>query len=303
MDFAREITPLIHHEDKRRLITWLQQHQLLADNMDCIQCNQPMHLASYSGSTDQFAWKCNRNTCRGKLRSIRTGSFFDSSKCSLGSILHVIFLWTIETNVKQAVIQTAVSKTTIIEFYRRLREICTSFFNANPVRLGGPGVSVQVDESLFRHKQKYHRGRAPTRNAWVLGIVDTQYTPARGYMTLVRRRDARTLLPIIRRVVLPGSTIHTDMWRAYQGLSQDPNYTYAAVNHSENFVDPNTGVHTQHVESYWNKSKKKLKASSGTTLEMLPGYLHERMWRDRHDFGNGTALANILQHIANAYPV
>ena len=54
---------------------------------------------------------------------------------------------------------------------------------------------------------------------WVFGLVDTSSTPAKGYMEVVPDRTANTLLPIIQRVVAPGSIIHSDMWRAYNGVA------------------------------------------------------------------------------------
>ena len=81
-------------------------------------------------------------------------------------------------------------------------------------------------------------------------MADTSYKkPAKVHMEMVARRDAETLLPIIRRKVAAGSIIWSDQWRAYHGLGNDVAYTYQAVNHSENFVDPVTGVHTQSIES------------------------------------------------------
>ncbi|KAF0993329.1 hypothetical protein HZS_4415 [Henneguya salminicola] len=50
------------------------------------------------------------------------------------------------------------------------------------VKHSGPRVIVKVDESLFRHKPKYHRGRATQNEAWVLGIGVTSFTLAKGYM-------------------------------------------------------------------------------------------------------------------------
>jgi len=41
----------------------------------------------------------------------------------------------------------------------------------------------------------------------VLGMVDTSYSPALGYMEIVQQRDAATLLPIINSHVAPWFTL------------------------------------------------------------------------------------------------
>ena len=56
----------------------------------------------------------------------------------------------------------------------------------------------------------------------------------------VPTRDAQTLQAIIRETVPGGSTIVSDGWRGYIGIDQH-NYQHLTVNHSMNFVDPNTG--------------------------------------------------------------
>jgi transposase-like protein len=148
--------------------------------------------------------------------------------------------------------------------------------------LGGPGIIVQIDESLFNHKPKYQRGRRASKDkeTWVFGIADTSHTPAVTYMQTVEKRDAATLLPIIERIVRLGSTVHSDEWAAYRKIQQKPNLYHKTVNHSINFVDPATGTYTQNIESYWAKTKYKFKVMKGVSSDALPSYLDERMWRD-----------------------
>jgi hypothetical protein len=75
-------------------------------------------------------------------------------------------------------------------------------------------------------------------------MVDTSTKPATGYMESVPDRTARTLLPIIEDYTLPGTTVHSDEWRAYSMVQSLQTITqHNAVNHSVNFVDPQTGVH------------------------------------------------------------
>ena len=70
--------------------------------------------------------------------------------------------------------------------------------------------------------------------------------------------------------------------------------------HTLPFVDPVTGVHTQNIESYWNRCKTKIKSMKGVRRHMLPGYLDEFMWRERVGSDKFDA---ILNEIALQYPV
>jgi hypothetical protein len=92
-------------------------------------------------------------------------------------------------------------------------------------------------------------------------------------MQTVDKRDADTLLPIIQRVVQPGTIIHSDQWRAYYRIQEKLHLEHATVNHSVNFVDPETGVHTQTIESCWAQTKLKFKTMKGVSADALPSYL------------------------------
>ena len=54
-----------------------------------------------------------------------------------------------------------------------------------------------------------------------------------------------------------GSEIHTDCWRGYNKLD-DYGYTHYTVNHTQNFVDPETGAHSQNIENSWKTLKRRL---------------------------------------------
>ena len=43
---------------------------------------------------------------------------------------------------------------TAVDVYRWLREVCSTKLLGMTITLGGPGVVVQIDESLFRHQPK-----------------------------------------------------------------------------------------------------------------------------------------------------
>lgn len=53
---------------------------------------------------------------------------------------------------------------------------------------------------------------------------------------------------------VPGSIIYSDCWRAYDNIKNE-NYVHLTVNHSQNFVDSKTEVHTQNVERLWREMR------------------------------------------------
>ena len=94
---------------------------------------------------------------------------------------------------------------------------------------------------------KYHRGRY-VEGKWVFGGICRETKAC--FLVPVERRDKDTLIPIIRAQILPGTCVMSDMWKAYDCL-QDEGYNHLTVNHSLNFVDPDTGAHTQRIENTW----------------------------------------------------
>lgn len=170
--------------------------------------------------------------------------------------------------------------------------------------LGGEGVVVQIDKSLFVHKVKHHRGHPPRDEVWVYGMVDTSFTsPFHGHLQVVARRDAATSLPIIQTHVRPGTIIWSDQWRAYSGVASLPNVALdSTVNHSLEFKNPVTGVHTKNVELL-EVSQGKLKKMKGCKHKFIPSYLDELLWKDWYGSATPDIFSNLVRDIALQYPV
>ena len=290
--------------DVDKQISWLQSKGLLSRNKVCPACSSQMGLQQRGDITDQYRRHCPSSSCK-KSVSLRSGTFFEQSRLQLRQWIVLLYWWAREYPVKDAAEEANVDEKTAIQIYQYCRDICSwrLLNHDSPLMLGGPGVVVQIDESLFRHKPKHHRGRATTNEVWGFGLCDTSVSPALGVMCTVPDRTAQTLLPIITRHVRPGSEVHSDQWAAYNSVQQlQPVSAHHTVNHSLHFVDPATGVHTQNIESYWNRVKRRFKHMKGVHETMLNSYLDEFMWRERHGQSAATAMASLCRDIALRYP-
>ena len=81
-------------------------------------------------------------------------AFFSKSKLTFQKWLLLIHLWARDCSVTDAMEQAEVDTRTAVDVYQWLREVCTTKLLQTPIILGGPGIIVQIDESLFRHKPK-----------------------------------------------------------------------------------------------------------------------------------------------------
>ena len=164
----------------------------------------------------------------------------------------------------------------VYNWYNLYRDIMSRALIESPVRLGGVGVTVEIDESKWGYKRKYNRGRLVKEGIWIFGIIER----GTGKVALFTcsARSAGELIPKINRIVLPGTSIMSDEWAAYRSMSQQ-GYHHTTVNHTENFVDPVTGCHTQTIKSFWANSKVHFKEMHGVKDSQLPAHLDETMFR------------------------
>jgi len=209
-----------------------------------------------------------------------------------------MFLWAMQISGSKIARLTSVSEPTVIRALSEPRTICCNKVLNAGIKLGGLGKTVEIDESKFGAKRKYKRGRV-SEGPWVFGVVE------RGSQkVLLFRVPDRTRETLVHRLITthirPGTVIYSDQFTPYIPLNQ-LGYIHLSVNHSKNFVDPDSGAHTNTIEGVWALVKKKLKWMCGTLYEYIPSYLDEFTWF--RNFRKDQAFEQLLEDIAEQFPL
>ena len=276
---------------------FMQTHGILQSSMKCPGplisgrrqggCGQDMQLKITNDSKDKLQWRCrkihtvHKDDRTFKMKdvklSIRYNSWLVDSKLPLETILEFIYLWSQGFTHSEVMHELKLSKKTVTEWFMFLRESCIYAVMNGSEQIGGNGIEVEIDESKFG-KRKYHRGHK-VEGQWVFGGRE-KYNKQKIFMIPVHNQKATTLLPLIKKWICPGSIIHSDCWKAYNGLSK-MGYTHVTVNHSKEFVNKDNAACTNAIESDWRHAKVHM-PSYGTHLGDHAGYLAEFMWRRKN---------------------
>ena len=139
------------------------------------------------------------------------------------------YLWSQAFSLNEIIHELKISNKTAIEWCTFFRECCINRIIDNSTPIGGNGIEVEIDESKFG-KQKYYRGHH-VEGQWVFGGRE-KYDKRKIFMIPVTNRKQKTLLPLIKKWIKPGSIIHSDFWKGYCNLNK-MGYTHVTVNHSK----------------------------------------------------------------------
>uniref|UniRef100_A0A0K0EA96 DDE_Tnp_IS1595 domain-containing protein n=1 Tax=Strongyloides stercoralis TaxID=6248 RepID=A0A0K0EA96_STRER len=265
-----------------KILAFSMNHRLIYSMQLCPSCNCPMKLAQRT-SIDNLRWRCYKRECN-KSISIRAGSFLENIKTSLKKFILYLYLWSNDTSSENIAKELELCGNTISTFNFKIRSILQEFRTpTNPI--GGVNDVVEIDETVIT-KRKYNKGRQIPAQ-WVVGGISR--ATKKFFIVSVPNRNELTLLDVIKRHVLPNSTIYTDGWRGYRNLSQH-GYTHKTVIHQENFVNPeDANIHTQNIENLWSVLKRFLR-KKGTNRKEIMSYINEFAFKNNY----GIDAFNIL---------
>lgn len=175
---------------------------------------------------------------------------------------------------------TNVSRVTINSIIQRIRQrIYSLSCEENPLLLG----DIEIDESYFDPKRVRGKwGRGASHKIKVFGLLKRE---GKVYTEIVDDVSAKTLQAIIRGKVELESVIHTDGWRAYNGLVDLGYKKHFRVRHGMNeFV--NNKSHINGIESFWGYAKHRLTKFKGLKAEYFDLHLKECEFRFNNRKGN-----------------
>ena len=243
------------------------------NQLDCEECNHPMLINADTSKNFGYKWICPQ--C-GKTKSILYGSIFYSAKIPLCKIFHLLYCWAYQYSCKDTAREVGVSPNTVTYYFTLFRKACDAYvLSMNGLVVGGPGKTVQIDETLMC-RRKYHVGRL-LKQVWIFGGICVE--DKKFFCLVVPDRTKETLEAEIRKHVLPETRIVSDCWKAYAFLDDESDYEHQTVNHSQNFVDPETKANTQMVERLWRELKRINKRYEGIPVSKVNEHISEFMWR------------------------
>lgn len=242
------------------LLLYFKDEQTCRDYLELIRWNGKIvcpykeckhdHVFKY---TDGKRYKCAK--CQRQF-SVKVGTIFEDSKISLQKWFAAIYLITSHKkgiSSLQLHRDLGVTQKTAWFMLHRVRhtllisptEKLTGIIEADETFIGG--------KESNKHKSKQTagtQGRSSLTKTPVLGIIERG-----GQLRAIKVLNTRgySLRPFIVNNVEFGSTIHTDEWWGYRGLSRIFKHQY--INHGAGEYSKD-GVHTNSIEGFWSLLKR-----------------------------------------------
>lgn len=147
--------------------------------------------------------------------------------------------------------------------------------------------SIELDESYFGGRRKGRRGRGAAGKVVVFGILKLN---GRVYTVVVDNAKSETLLPVIKKKIMPDSIVYTDSLSSYNKLDVS-GFIHYRINHSKEFADRQN--HINGIENFWNQAKRILRKYNGIDRKSFPLFLKECEFR--FNFGTPSQQLKILR--------
>ena len=180
-----------------------------------------------------------------------------------------------------------INRNTTNAYYNEIREkILQHSLKEQEKELG----EFELDESYFGARRvRGKRGRGAAGKTPVFGLLKRN---RKVFVTVVPNCSKEELMPIIQGKILTGSTVHTDGWKAYDGLILNGYNHYRVFHHENEFARGKS--HVNGIECFWSYAKRCLSKFNGLTDAKFILHLKESECRSNHKNDN---FASFIERI------
>jgi transposase-like protein len=211
------------------------------------------------------------------------GTIFHKSSTPLKLWFHAMFqMGSTKCGISAKQIQREVGVTykTAWRMFKQIRTLMSEEISLE-------GSTVEIDEAYFGGTRKGGAGR-PMRGdlSGKTPVVGMAERKGRVVARITRDASGASLLPLVREYVLPSSTIYTDEWAGYHGVSNlrakdgsPAGYRHRRINHSAKIYVAGD-VHTNTIEGFWSLIKRGIGGVyHSVSHKFLQEYLNEYAFR------------------------
>ena len=137
---------------------FLQERGIIHRERFC-ECGSVMKATNRTSHGSQIpVWRCTTRACN-KYKGLRPATWLDPSKLPLDTVIHFIYWWAREqTSMIFCERELGMNKNTTVDWSQYMREVCAYYLlqkQHDSHKIGGPNLTVEIDESLFSKRLVY----------------------------------------------------------------------------------------------------------------------------------------------------
>lgn len=205
----------------------------------------------------------------------RSNRYYKNSKISEARFRRLVRAFAMDLTASDTAELTGFSVRSVNAIFLKIRRRIALYCEATSPYSG----EVELDESYFGARRvRGKRGRGAGGKTIVFGVFKRN---GHVFTEIVPDVKKRSLLPVIRGRVRLGSIIHTDGWRAYDGLVDVGYSKHFRVQHGDNEFASSTS-HINGIESFWAFAKHRLTKFKGVPKHTFYLHLKETEFRFNH---------------------
>lgn len=243
-----------HSRDYYRNLRWQGKRRL------CNECGGDSLLVLGDGR-----FKC--RVCHKRFTDF-SGTYLSGIKLNFRQVAGLVHLFSLEQSARRSAKELGVNYKTAYGFFERIRLAIAS---------GDCGTSlcgeVEMDETYVGGRRKGRRGRGAAGKVPVFGMLERA---GKVRVEVVPNVKGKTLMPLVRKHVEPGSLTYSDKLGSYRSLIVN-GYEHIWIDHNKRFS--NGKAHINSIESFWAYAKERLAKYHGISPLRLYLYLKELEFR------------------------